>query len=81
MSADPKTLLIVAVRCDHPEEVKRRMQTILAAAASYERPPETVACVFASDITKLDPDDFSALAHFMGRPAVDRLNIDPSDLA
>lgn len=76
MSEPEKGLLLVAVRVDHPpQEMRRRIQTILAAMATYEQPPDTEACVFAKPVDELVAADLDCLAHFMGWDAVRRLNV------
>lgn len=68
-------LLLVAVRVDHPAEIRRRIETVLAVAATYDRPPDTQAAVFYKPLAELVANDFDALAYFVGVDSTRRLNI------
>lgn len=74
MSDDDKALIVVAIRADH-REVHRRLQTILAVAGTYDKPPDTEACVFAREVSELVATDLDHLAYFMGWEGVRRLNV------
>jgi hypothetical protein len=69
-----QVLLVVAIRTDN-EQVKRRMETILAAATTYEVPPDTEPASFAKPVTELTANDADHLAHFIGRDGFSRLNV------
>ena len=68
-------LLLVAVRVDHPAEVRRRIETVLAVAATYERPAETEAAVWCKSLGELVASDLDALAGLIGWDATRRLNV------
>lgn len=70
----PDGLLIVAIKTDQPN-IKRRMETILAAAAPVQDPPNTEAQVYAKPVEELRAADLACLAHFVGGDGIDRLNI------
>jgi hypothetical protein len=73
MSAE-HALVIVALRTDD-EHIKRRLDTILACAASYENPPDTSPCVFAMPVGELVASDLDRLAEFIGWDGVRGLNL------
>lgn len=70
-----RALLIVAVRTDHPPEIKRRIETILAATATYEQPPDTMAAVFAKSVGELTASDLHRVAAIFGWDRVRDLNL------
>jgi hypothetical protein len=72
---EKRALLIVAVRTDHPPEIQRRIETILAATATYAEPPETTAAVWAKSIDELTANDLDRLAGFIGWDRVRDLNV------
>lgn len=72
---DEKGLLIVAVRVDHPAEVRRRIETILAVANTYDKPPDTVPSVCCKPLSELVAADLDKLAHFIEWSGVRDLNI------
>ena len=67
-------LVLVALRTED-EHAKRRLDTILAAAASYENPPDTSPCVFACPVGELVAEDLDRLAGFIGWDGVRGLNL------
>lgn len=71
---DDKHLIVVAIRADHAD-VQRRLQLILAAATTYDRPPDTAACVFGKAVSELVASDLDHLAYFVGWECVRRLNV------
>lgn len=69
-----KVLLLVAVRAD-AEEVRRRVELVLAVAATYDQPPETTASIWAKPVSELVAADFDRLAGFIGPDGVRDLNV------
>ncbi len=68
------TLLVVAIRTDNAQ-IQRRMETILAAASTYEVPPDTTASVYAKPVGALTASDADHLAHFIGWDGFRGLNV------
>jgi hypothetical protein len=68
-------LVVVALRTDD-EHAQRRLSTILAAASSYEVPPDTEATVVARPVGELVASDLDRLASIIGWDCVHRLNLD-----
>lgn len=62
-----KALLVVAVRVDNPpDEVRRRILMILAAAATYDNPPNTSPLAFCQPVEDLTGPEKDALSTFFG---------------
>lgn len=71
-----KGLLVVAVRIDNPpDDVRRRVHTILAAMNTYDKPPGTVPCMFAKSVEDLSRDDLQCLEGLVGGACVEALNL------
>lgn len=67
-------LVLVALRTDDVH-AKRRLDTILAAASTYDTPPDTSAAVFAKPVDELVASDADHLAHFIGWDGFRALNV------
>jgi hypothetical protein len=67
-------LVLVALRSDD-KHAKRRLDTILAAAASYDDPADTESFVTAKPVSELVASDLDRLAAIIGWDGVRGLNL------
>lgn len=68
-------LLLVAIKTDQPN-VKRRIETILAAAQPIQDPPNTEAQVWTREVEDgLVAADLDGLARYFGWNGIRRLNV------
>lgn len=74
IDAPSAALVVVAIRTTDPH-IRRRLETILAAAATYDEPPNTEPCVFAKAVDELTASDADHLAYFIGWDGFRGLNV------
>ena len=68
-------LLLVAIRVDHPDDIQRRMNAVLALASTYDRPPNTTPVAWCKSQSELVASDLDHLAALVGWEAVRDLNV------
>jgi hypothetical protein len=69
-----KGLLVIACRVDNADEIRKRVETVLAVAATYDRPPDTTPVAWAKPLSELVASDLDLLAALVGWRAVEDLN-------